>query len=115
MTKRGAAAVGLGVDVEVASLGQEAGGAGGELELRGGGGELHGPAMEGPDPFELGPQRVGGLGGDLVHAGGGMLLQGETEAADDVVELVVADAELLGQVGQQDALGQAVPAGPHRR
>ena len=44
--------------------------------------------------------------------GGGVLVEGEPEAADGVVQLVVADAELLGQVGKQDALGQAVPAAP---
>lgn len=51
----GAGGVGLRVDLELAGAGEEGGGAEGDLELAGGGGgELHGAAVEGLDALVLG-------------------------------------------------------------
>jgi hypothetical protein len=47
-------AVRLRIDVELAGAGEERGAAEGDLELTGGGGELHRPAVEGLDALVLG-------------------------------------------------------------
>ena len=93
-----AGAVGLGIDLQLAGAGEECGGAESDAELASGGGQLDRAAVQRPDARVLGPKSCGGFRGDLVVSGAGLELEVETEPADHVVQLVVAQPELLGEV-----------------
>ena len=68
--------------------------------------------MQGLDALVLGSQDVGGLGVEVVLAGGGVLVDGEAKPVEGVVGLVVGDAELFCEVGNEDSPDEAVPIGP---
>ena len=68
--------------------------------------------MEGSDPGVLGPEGVGLVVGEgELFLAGGVLGGGEAEVAEGAVDLVVADTELFGQVGEVDDPGALVAVG----
>ena len=107
----GAAGVGLGVKLQVATEGEEPDGGEGQLELAGGGRQLHGALVQGADALVFGPQDVGLFVGEGELPAGGVLVDGETEVAHAAVQLVVAHAELLGQIREPDLARELVALG----
>jgi hypothetical protein len=108
----GAAAVGLRVDVEIASLHEQADRADRQLEPARRGSEFHGALVERPHALMFSMKDRNGLLAHLELATRRVLLEVETEAADALIELVISNAELLGEIGKQGAIRETVTKRP---